>query len=331
MDFYRFINSRNIRNYHQEVKYEYNAAEAAWLVYQCRDACVEEKHSAWKWIIDNMDDYEVAKRVNYHASPSIKTMIEQYMMLEDRVIAEFYKNSGVYSYSALYQDESESEWCECDVLFCDFETCWNRKDTNNDIVRYRIRKRYLDDSREITIEFDRERMEYVRSIYHNVRWDFSSEEIDLVTAFMGLWFDFPTPFKRGDIIWDPERTSCDRLCSGPFVNLGVCLEGIENERVRDNIIANGDESDMTVGGYFVFRDGQVYYEVVHNYMDIEFYPQMLDGALRTLITISNYIKGEIGLDLCIRSYHQILMEALAEDARVRDYDEKRLKSLGLEI
>ncbi len=329
MDFYRFINSKDIREYHRRIDYEYNAAEAAWLVYQCRDADIEEKHGAWRWIIANMDDYEVAERINYHVCSSIKTMLEKYIELEDRMIAEFYRDDGIYSCGVLYQDGSEREWCEDDVLYSDFAACWSRRDTDDDAVRYRIRKRYLDDSRWMAIEFDREKRQYVRSVYRNAYWDLSDEESGLASAFMGLWFDFPTPFRKGDIIWNPERPSCDHLCSGPFVNAGICLEGIESERVRENIIANGDESDMTAGGYFVFKDGQIYQEVASNYMDMEFYPKRPEGAIRTLIPVSSYLKGQIGLDLCIRAYHQILMETLAEDARVSDYDDRGMQLAGM--
>ncbi len=41
MDFYRFINSKDIREYHWRIGYEYNAAEAAWLVL---GLCIRTNH-----------------------------------------------------------------------------------------------------------------------------------------------------------------------------------------------------------------------------------------------------------------------------------------------
>ncbi|MBQ6654131.1 MAG: hypothetical protein IJM79_01220 [Erysipelotrichaceae bacterium] len=332
MDFYRFINSKDIREYHKEINYQYNAAEAAWLVYQCKDANVEEKHAAWQWIIDNMEDWEIAERGNYRTYSSIKTVLRKYMELEDRGVSEFFKNddNAVYSYSSLYRDESTTEWCKDDCLYSDFETCWNDKEEDEDIVRYQIRKRYLDDSKEIDIEFDLNKKPYIHSLYRNACWDMTEEETDLVCySFMGLWFDFPTPFRKGDIIWNPDHPSCEHMCSGPFVNNGICLEGIESEKVIDNIRTYGDESDMTAGGYFVYKDGQIYMECTHNYMDMEFYPKKPEGAIRTLIPISNYLKGQISLDLCVRAYHQIMMETMADDAKVVDYLDEGLVLAGL--
>ena len=60
MDITNFINSRDIRDYHREIGYKYNALEAACLVYQCRGINVRQKHDAWNWIIRNMPDCKVS-------------------------------------------------------------------------------------------------------------------------------------------------------------------------------------------------------------------------------------------------------------------------------
>ncbi len=62
MDFADFINSKDIREYHKKIGYEYNSLEAAWLVSQCRRLTLEERHDAWQWIIDNMPDQIVKNR-----------------------------------------------------------------------------------------------------------------------------------------------------------------------------------------------------------------------------------------------------------------------------
>ncbi len=38
MDIYRFINSKDIRAHLENIGYQFNALEAAWLVYQCHTA-----------------------------------------------------------------------------------------------------------------------------------------------------------------------------------------------------------------------------------------------------------------------------------------------------
>lgn len=60
MDITSFINSKDIREYHKQIGYEYNSVEAAWLVSQCNSKTLEQKHEAWLWIIDNMPDMEIS-------------------------------------------------------------------------------------------------------------------------------------------------------------------------------------------------------------------------------------------------------------------------------
>ena len=47
MNILRFVNSKDIREHLRNIGYEFNSLEAAWLIYQCRDAAIDEKHKAW--------------------------------------------------------------------------------------------------------------------------------------------------------------------------------------------------------------------------------------------------------------------------------------------
>ena len=52
MDILRFINSKDIRKHLKDTGYEFNSLEAAWLIYQCRNATIREKHKAWNELMD---------------------------------------------------------------------------------------------------------------------------------------------------------------------------------------------------------------------------------------------------------------------------------------
>lgn len=43
MDILRFVNSKDIREHLGNINYEFNSLEAAWLIYQCHDATIDEK------------------------------------------------------------------------------------------------------------------------------------------------------------------------------------------------------------------------------------------------------------------------------------------------
>ena len=46
MDLFRFINSKDIRDYLRQIDYSFTAPEAAFLVWQCRSATLKEKITA---------------------------------------------------------------------------------------------------------------------------------------------------------------------------------------------------------------------------------------------------------------------------------------------
>lgn len=56
MDILRFVNSKDIRKHLETIGYEFNSLETAWLIYQCRDATIDEKHKAWTELMEPEDD-----------------------------------------------------------------------------------------------------------------------------------------------------------------------------------------------------------------------------------------------------------------------------------
>lgn len=156
----------------------------------------------------------------------------------------------------------------------------------------------------------------------------SDQESDLFWGvFDGLWFEFPTPFQKGDVVWDPKHP--EGICAGPFVTTEVCLDGIESDKTKENLRKNGDSSDMCAGGFFLNEDGGIYEECMSNYMNLEFYDKELTGPKRTLIALSNFLKDEIDLALFARAYHQIITAGYAENSIPLDYMKSGMILAGL--
>ena len=65
MDVFRFINSGVMRKHLKDMGYEFSSLEAAWLIYQCHDATIDEKHKAWNELIEKMPDCTVTKRFRF--------------------------------------------------------------------------------------------------------------------------------------------------------------------------------------------------------------------------------------------------------------------------
>lgn len=93
MNIYRFINSKDIRFHLQSLRYDFTLPEAAFLVWQCIDATLEEKHEAWCELIRTMPDCGMQKRRNMSAIKSMHDLLQDYMKLEQKLLREFYQET----------------------------------------------------------------------------------------------------------------------------------------------------------------------------------------------------------------------------------------------
>ena len=142
--------------------------------------------------------------------------------------------------------------------------------------------------------------------------------------FFELWFAFPTPFKKGDIVYDPKKNEED-YCQGPFVLTETAANVFRKMGQRMH-----DAKDMTAYGYFQKEDGTLYAECMHNYMDLERYlEEKLTGKKRILKALGNHLKGEIDAVLFARAYHQILLDESARESLPRDITDEGMWLAGL--
>lgn len=237
MDIFKFINSRDIRDYLKSIEYKFSSIEAAWIIWQSRYATLEEKHAAWEELIATTPDCEIKERPNTRSQKSLHTFLAELIAFENR------------------------------------------------------------------------------------RFEYAKEEADLIHfGLNGLWFEFPTPFKKGDIIYDPERPE-------HFAESGPCV--IEHEipwrRDVEKLKRTGDASDMLVDGIFQMENGTVYHECTASYMNFEYYREPLIGKRRIMGAISNYLKEEISLELLLNAYHTILAEEQIKDTRPWNITKERLE------
>ena len=170
------------------------------------------------------------------------------MELEDKYLNKFYDEKRadtfdynkpfVYKFKYIYKNGTEYEW---DTVFSCFDALYESiMEPEDDVISIQCAKMQIDrlNSRQIA---------YLTPSFNFLRIDpgyiDSDKERDLFWGvFDGLWFDFPTPFKKGDIVWDPNKP--DGICAGPFVTTGICLDGIQNDKVKDNLRKDGDSTDM---------------------------------------------------------------------------------------
>ena len=332
MDFTQFVNSKDIRKHLQDIGYEFNALEAAWLVYQCKNATLEEKHEAWRYIIDNMPDMEFPENPEEDKYPSLHCLLRDHIEKENFQIEQFSKSKRnvIYRYEVYFF--LSDQWEHATGAYTTYENCVNTalNEIGDNINRILISKEYLDtpsaDHINIILRNDGSIMSVERCIYSDLDSCNLPYLSHLSYCFDSLRFSFPVPFKKGDILCDPslpdEGDDYGRSI-GPFV-----MTDISAIKHKETGWISYGSIDMNVQGYFQLQStGNINRASMLNYMNAEYYPkEKLTGKRQVLQVVSTYIKGKIDLELFARTYHQILCEDYAEGIQTW-FDQK--EGLGL--
>lgn len=333
MDVYRFVNSKDVRKYLKDINYEFNTLEAAYLIYFARDIALADKHSAWEEVIYTMPDMAPKDYFDHfhweYFGDSIHSCLRQHMENEQRIIEEFMlerKGAFFVRSKTIDGNEWESRYFPVKSMFTSIDEVNEyirdcvKDDEEREIYRFDIVCKSENSPKQYNIIKNREgqilEVDVSTEFYPGTRLDWQLET---------MWFAFPTPFKRGDIVIDPERPNPSRLWSGPFVFNDTAAEWLGARGKTGH-----DYTDMTASGWFQDEDGQIYGEVMHDYMSLEFYPEeKLEGSQRILIALSNRIKNEIDDELFAKAYSYYLAEALAKKVKPQWYTDEGLRLIGL--
>ena len=112
MNYYRFLDSRDIRNHLENMEYPLSTPEAAYLVWQCHNATLEEKFTAWEEIAKIMPDCPIPRRPGMTDDvPSVHQFLWDYMDLEKKRLEDFTQGENCV-FGADFSLLSNQEWRE---------------------------------------------------------------------------------------------------------------------------------------------------------------------------------------------------------------------------
>lgn len=318
MNIYKYIRSKDVREYNEKIGHKFIATESAFLVWLNYEITLKEKHDAWREIMREMPDEEVPKRVNADYAPSLFALLNKFIEADNRLIDEFYKKDErtVYSYRYICKGDSslgeDFGWIYSDSGYIQGEL---RKDSDLGIICVEYTKKYISSHyRKITLKTDGS------GNVTSVDGDFI-QGIDLSLKkdefFEGLWIDVPTPFRKGDIVCSRKTPFGYNIYSDskPFVLLSLANWSAKDAEERGEKLSEedkawkdkhlkylkeyGDITDMTACGYFLSSDyndrftGEFYNEVMHDYVDLEYYRGEFNGGERVLLPIKHFLGGDI--------------------------------------
>ena len=324
----QFVNSKDIREHLQSIGYQFNALEASWLIWQSRNTTLEERHQAWERVIREYPDGLIEERMNTKPQPSLHGFLREYMEMENRYLEQFQNPDGVV-YQLHYHFYKTDFTSECRV-YSRFEpekmNClFGDDDDLREITCTRLPVDGTDDDAlGFTLYIDLDRNMRILRIRPGTYVNEHDWEIQM-DVFQGLWFDFPTPFQKGDILWNPHLPEN----MNTFVCTSINHHELENGKTIKELQKSGDASDMNAHGFFVDGYG-VYTEVMPSYMDCEYYPRKLEGVQRLLIPLSAYKKGEASEELMIHALHYMRAEIEKDNTGLRFYTAEALKKVGIE-
>lgn len=336
MNIYDLLNSRSIAEHWKEINYQPDSLETAWLIYTNRKLGFDKKCELWERIAWEMPDMEIRERVNCRHYDSLHDFLYRFMAVSRRFLEWFNDNTDcVYTLK-----DADNDW-PFDTAFSSIDSLkeFIKTEECEDIGSFVIKKTEVDDYPgypariKINKNFD---------IICQEDWNYGAfpcgyDEYDVLLAFKGMWFDFPVPFKRGDVIYNPYyKFGYDTREFNGKTELLV-VQDVGSDRMSEKVKKwffegkKGDTTDMSFGGYTQRRDGIVYRESFCNYMDFEFYHGEYKGFQRIIKALSNYEKGLINDELLMHAYHQILSEERARSDIPYFYTREGLELAGINI
>ena len=215
-------------------------------------------------------------------------------------------------------------WLTDRTLYPDFHTCLDRCKTDSSaaaILGFMIEKQWIADGKKLTLLLSADG----KPVKIEASWQPDHNE-ELSRVFGDMWFAFPTPFQKGDIVCSPDPYSADISMSEPFVLNCLCT----GPECAEEFERTADSANMTAYGYFARRDGGIRYDCEHNYMDLVFYHGELTGGRRVLKGLSNYLKDKIDVGLLLNSNYLLRLQAQSAELTERpDYTQEGVELCGL--
>ena len=317
-----FINSADIRNYWKEIGYQPPPQQIAWLIWQSDSHDLNAKHQAWKHLyFENLTE----------DCNSTLQFLEQYMYLENEMV-ELVCSDSVILYCCrqcrepLFYENTDS------CFFTSLRAVKNHireLASKGDCLRFQVTG-YLadksdDNAQTVSLFFNPD------ASIQSVDWLKTRNELvnrynGIECTFSNMWFNFPVPFKKGDII-----------CQKGFDWTGSHTLGFPEvvKQTRYDYCNNHHEysgkgyGDIGIYSYFISDTGQLELESHSGLMNCEYYRKPLTGADRQLSVMSGFLKGEINEHLLVLALQKIDSEERSLNSSQYDYDEDILNKFGI--
>ena len=330
-----FINSSALREHLKSIGYQFSGFEAAWLVWNCRSATLDEKLAAWDEIMRACPDEEYPNPQQHYAGlPNfLHATLWDYSAYIKKTV-DFIKEKpvpGEYFYTVKYKKVSGGKMYLCAGFLGTYEAALQNAlemiagyGKGASAVITKLAPEPKNEEWELTVD----RFGIIKDA-HSRGVSFDEGYKDISICFENMRFSFPTPFKKGDILYDPERVDLNSLWSRPFVLKESATE--ISQRLGKPL---RDGTDVIADGLFLDSVDMLYCEDIRDYTSLEYFPEeKLTGRLRLLRALSGFVKGDIDEVLFANAYAFVLADERAKEIKKRiktRYTKKDLRLAGID-
>lgn len=242
----KYINIPYIRTYYEScVNYDFSTLEAAYLIRHAQGLTLQERFDAWAELMDTLSDEVMPPLAAVTGKRTVFEFLKAYMRSINEDIKEFCRFDPEYVYT------TSASCC----VFTSFEKAMEfEKDRKKDeLMIYKMKP----DKRPIgQLVFDRE-----NRLINTHTYDSDTESYR--ESFWNMWFDFPTAYKPGDLIW------LAGMKESMFVVKG---KPILTKEEKDEYTKLGCNSDMCLEGWLVYPDEEIGDEITTSYYHLDYSP-----------------------------------------------------------
>ena len=324
----------------EELHYQFSILEAAFVIYHSTQVTLQEKMDAWLELTDTMPDCSITRQRGRFCIESLHEYLKCYIEFQKQSLEAFYNHkSCVYCYEIHEISQKEASYFGWSGLqepfFGDYKSCLQHciqneftKNKENDVVidKICILKCPIN-------KYSEQIQKRSGSIILNRNLDIlevdtneCSEDYDLFLE--GLCFDFPTPFRRGDILTTYEGTN-----NRPFVLSYIATWGSKemmekgfqehecpvrntwndyDKSVKGKICC-GDYTNMQAFGTVLTNEMDLYWDsFLGMSIDLEYFQKPLENYERQLQLVSLYEKRELDGITLTNCCSAIRMEEVAK-------------------
>lgn len=255
---------------------------------------------------------------------------KDYIEVQNAVIRQFFDNDGGIYFSDFLFDSGFYGFSDSHVFgtFNDaFNDCYDDSFPKNDhSYVIKIKKVYVSGKRSITLFF-RQDKSVVNVEYENAQ-DANDEKEALIGYPEWMWVSVPTPFKRGDILYNTcyaanesnKPFETDRILvldylpswdEGTLKKNGFTSDTQRINGIDFNFLKKkqrrwrcyGDTSDMLAVGCTVSTIGEIRYDSIPTYLDFEYFRGESADSLGIYTILSGFYKGRIDECSLLNDYY----------------------------